>query len=213
MGYCVNEKVRINDGLLKGETATIVEVLGDDRYRIDRDRGCHIWGEHMFDKPDSKQYKCKDEVLYRFNYHKEGKTEPWIYGVFSHYKKKDDRFGTYDVVINGNCYPFADTDIIPFKGNEYLVGTTNEPDPGIEMSIDSPVMALTDNGNWVLAEYKGFICDDEKIIVKFTNGQIVYVKVIIPLNAFYFGDNHSEYISVKNNKLMKVYGEGEELPF
>lgn len=70
----------------------------------------------------NKQFKCKDEVIYRFKAGLWlGHPEPWTYGIFSHYNK-DGSF-----VINGNSYQGIPIDILPYKGNEHLVGTTDEP--------------------------------------------------------------------------------------
>ena len=133
---------------------------------------------------NEKVFKCKDEVVYRFKNNK-GDSEPWIYGVFSHYKLKDKFFGTDHVIINGNCYELSTLQILPFDGNEHLVGTTQEPEPPVDLAINSPVMVLTDNNNWVYAIYKG---EDDfaigKMKVLFSNGQVIYPQIIVPHDKF-----------------------------
>ena len=68
------------------------------------------------------KFKCKDEVIYRFNGGAgHGEPDLWTYGIFSHYKKDGD------IVINGNSYKGSFIEVLPLKGNESLVGTSDEP--------------------------------------------------------------------------------------
>lgn len=65
-----------------------------------------------------KQFKCKDEILLKY---KKDESAIWFYAVFSSYYK--------DAIIasGGLKYNIDSYDVLPFKGNEHLVGTTNEP--------------------------------------------------------------------------------------
>ena len=77
---------------------------------------------------EHKTFKCKDEVIYRFKGGPGlGLPEPWIYGIFSHYKKDGS------IVVNGNCYQETVMDILPYEGNEHLVGTTDEPEEEVKL--------------------------------------------------------------------------------
>lgn len=68
-----------------------------------------------------RKFKCKDEVIVRL---KETGSS-WFYGVVSH---ADDA----SVVLSGGFrHPYERYDILPFYGNEHLVGTTNEPEEEI----------------------------------------------------------------------------------
>lgn len=64
-----------------------------------------------------RKFKCKDEVIVR--YKKPGCC--WFYGVVSH--SGDD----YIVLSGGFRYPYEIYDILPYEGNESLVGTTDSP--------------------------------------------------------------------------------------
>lgn len=65
-------------------------------------------------------YDCKDEVIYRqtdspYNF--------WTYGIFSHY---ENVCGLEVAVINGNHIYLQSHIILPYKGNENLVGTNQD---------------------------------------------------------------------------------------
>ena len=120
------------------------------------------------------QFKCKDEVIYRLN-----PLAPWNYGIYSHLQYKMDHVLVGGVIVDKH------NQILPYKGYEDFVGTTKEPEPPVDLPIDSPVMALTDNNNWVYAIYKG---EDDfaigKMKVMFTNGTIIYPQIIVPHDKF-----------------------------
>lgn len=65
-------------------------------------------------------YDCKEEVIYRqtndmYNF--------WTYGIFSHY---ENTCGSEVAVINGQKIYLQSHTILPYKGNEKLVGTNQE---------------------------------------------------------------------------------------
>ena len=80
-----------------------------------------------------EKFKCKDEVIYR----RTDEKDEWTYGVFSHYFKSLNSEGA---VINGNYILFSVQEILPYEGNEELVGTTDEPDEEV----------ILEEGEWIL---------------------------------------------------------------
>lgn len=73
---------------------------------------------------EQKRFKCKDEVIVS---HKEIDLDirrevstPYCYGVFSHYETER---GKEHAVINGFHYQVDFCEILPYEGNEHLVGT------------------------------------------------------------------------------------------
>lgn len=64
-------------------------------------------------------FECKDEVIYR---QKGTPSWEWTYGIFSHYSKRGE-----SVIVNGKELYLKAFDILPYVGNEDLVGTINEP--------------------------------------------------------------------------------------
>lgn len=121
------------------------------------------------------QFKCKDEIIFRNN-----PLAQWNYGVYSHPNQYNKGH-----ILAGGIELNSSSQILPYKGYEDFVGTSNEPEPAVEIAIDTPVMALTDNHNWVYASYKG---EDDflfgKMNVMFSNGQFIQTKMIIPFDKF-----------------------------
>lgn len=77
------------------------------------------------------KFKCKDEVLYRLK-NPEDSFHYWTYGIFSHYQPGYK--GEMMASINGSLRFLKDCDIIPYKGNEALVGTIDDT-PGVEVTL------------------------------------------------------------------------------
>ena len=80
-------------------------------------------GEKLgFEVPDNEpQFKPFDKVLVR-----EDDLTPWQAAFFSHIESFEDgeRFA---ITTSGDNYNLANNEIIPYKGNEHLVGTTDKP--------------------------------------------------------------------------------------
>lgn len=67
-----------------------------------------------------KKFKCKDEILLK---NKEAEYAMWFYAIFSNYCKNN----TFITISGGITYDLDFFDILPYEGNEHLVGTTDEP--------------------------------------------------------------------------------------
>lgn len=82
-----------------------------------------------------KKFKCKDEVILKLKNHE---IATWFYAVYSHLF--DDGKFQHHVLSNGIMYNIKDYQILPYEGNEHLVGTTDSPDEEVEL----------EEGEWVM---------------------------------------------------------------
>lgn len=105
-------------------------------------------------------------------------TGVWTAKIYSHWS--EDAKCHY--VSGWKC---KDENVVPYDGNESLLGTTTKPVEVVTLDVGMPVMAKTDNGNWVYATYLD--CNElpwNNITVKMTNGQEISVNRIVPFNKF-----------------------------
>lgn len=218
MKYKVGDKVRVKSkewydenknerGIIKFSTNSfineMVEYLGmeviidkvfNTSYSIKEDKGVWSWTDEMFEDEITMEYKhkfkCKDEVIIR----RKNKTGRWCYAIFSH---EDDEF----ICLCG-CMALAKShhNILPYKGNEHLVGTTGEQLLGINLEKGETVLSRTSHGNWVVAEFVKF--DEEGILVKLSNEETTRTKWIVPFSDF----NPRDMKSTKEKILMVAAG-------
>lgn len=73
-----------------------------------------------------KQFKPYDKILVR-----DGKGI-WQIDFYSHWSDECEQHVT---LAYGDGLKIDDKDILPFKGNEYLVGTNDEPEEEIELKV------------------------------------------------------------------------------
>lgn len=150
-----------------------------------------------------KKFKCKDEVLIRYN---RGEKSEWAYGIVSH-ETKDYIVLCGDVSFYRECY-----DVIPYDGNEHLVGTTDEPEEEIIINEGEYVFFAFELN---LAAYewdfgKLHLCRPNErfsIQVFSESGRMQYPKYIIPFSKFNPNDMEAtkkEILTVRNGKLVKA---------
>ena len=78
-----------------------------------------------------KQFKPFDKVLVRYVLY-DGNT--WVVDLYSHY--------SYNHHVCVGMSEVRDNDILPFEGNEHLVGTTNEPEEEISLKRGECLMVI-----------------------------------------------------------------------
>lgn len=150
-----------------------------------------------------KKFKCKDEVLVRYN--RVEKSE-WAYGIFSH-ETKD-----YIVLCGDMVFNRYHINVIPFAGNEHLVGTTDEPEEEIIIKEGEYVFFAFELN---LAAYewefgKLHLCrPDERFSIQVfsESGRMQYPKYIVHFSKFNPNDMEStkkEILTVRNGKLVKA---------
>lgn len=142
-----------------------------------------------------KKFKCEDKIIYRLKSLK----NTWRYNVVSHYY--EDSLYLLGSIININHY-----DILPFKGYEHLVGTTNSPKEEITLEKEESIVCF-DCLNHLKKEdlYLGkFNAIQGLYIHTTTNRLFVYC---IPFNKFIpgaYAHNVKETLTIKDGKLIKI---------
>lgn len=145
------------------------------------------------------KFKCKDEVIYRT--HK--KTE-WMYGIYS-YQGTFNHFLVGDILVK-----FGIGDVLPYEGNEHLVGTTDEPEKPL-LFEGQIVLAFCDfdellNHDLVMGKFKGV---DEKIdMILIEGSKGTHFRYCVPFSkfdSFDYGATKAEVIMVSEDthKLVK----------
>lgn len=159
---------------------------------------------------EQKRFKCKDEVIVshkKIDFDKGGEVSiPYIYGVFSHYETEK---GREYAVINGFHYQVDICEILPYEGNEHLVGT--RPIEYFTLEKGEPI--IVENDIDVLASGLGKIAnfdytENDEIIVNNESGHpwnycIQFIKFKLN-NA---EENRKNILMVSNGKLVKAIRE------
>lgn len=141
-----------------------------------------------------KTFKPFDKVLYRIN-----KRQSWT-PSFYQYGNDVCNF------VLGNITSIKNENILPYKGNEHLVGICDEPEEEIHLAVDELVM-VSDSLSGIKAG-TGFVYNYSNIINKIivlTNG--IGYAYCIPMSKY--DPNNLEktrkwILKVQNGKLVKV---------
>lgn len=142
-----------------------------------------------------KKFKCKDEVIVRL---KESGCS-WFYGVVSH---SDD---AYVVLSGGLRHPYERYDVLPYDGNEHLVGTTDEHEE--EVVVYEGEYIIVSDRLKRLEQGLGTIRKFTKISEEFIFTTQEYWKYCIPFSKLNPDDleaTKKEILTVKNGKLVKA---------
>ena len=142
-----------------------------------------------------KQFKPFDKVLYRY-----GPKGNWIPDIYSFYEYEDKEH-----FVIGNEDAINDEDIISYEGNEYLVGTRNEPEKNIIIEKDELIVCSDSllellDGIGSIQRFRGLSEDH-------LHSRVHYYTYCIPMSK-YNPDNLEEtkkwILRVINGKLVKV---------
>lgn len=142
------------------------------------------------------KFKCKDEVVFRSAWDEKAR---WTYGIVSH--TLNDA-----VILSGNIELHESYyNVLPYEGNERLVGTTNEPKEEIILNVGDLVYGfncLEDFekhsirlGEFDRIDYRGFV------ISSYLWGYC------IPYSKYNINDMESakrEILKVENGKIVKM---------
>lgn len=143
-----------------------------------------------------RKFKCKDEVVVRL---KESGSI-WFYGVVSH---SDDA----SVVLSGGFrHPYERYDVLPFNGNEHLVGTTDEPEEEIvlkegEFILCHDYIELIQDGVGTLSRYVDLTVDN----IKSRAGTFRYCIPMSKYNQNNLEETRKWILKVNGDKLIKVH--------
>ena len=147
-----------------------------------------------------KKFKPFDKVIYKLRH---SAPTIWHCGIFSDYNKQNNHI----TLCSGFTFIFDKYNILPYEGNEELVGTSYEPEESIKLEEGELVVAKTDNGNWVLANYKEHSeLPWNNIDVVFSNGTRVSVDQIIrfsDFNTLPMEEIKKHILCVKNGKIIR----------
>lgn len=141
------------------------------------------------------KFKCKDEVIYRWD-----DTYVWQYGIFSNYS--EDGFCLVGVYVPKN------SQILPYEGNQHLVGTTDAPvqeeklKEG-EMVVVADILHTLEKGFGTVGVFRNvgssFFCVDD---AEFEEAQYCFC---IRLSDLTSPDRKNKIMEVANSKIVKVY--------
>ena len=84
-------------------------------------------------------FKPFDKVIWRY---KKSKTA-WSVNMFSHYYSQTDC-----IVLIGLVFNSDDIEILPYEGNEYLVGTTDDPVEEVKIKSGEQIVVFEDLCNF-----------------------------------------------------------------
>lgn len=142
-----------------------------------------------------KQFNAFDKVLVRDAYDK------WNCDMYSYYDKdeKSHRAIGFGWVL--------DNDILPYEGNEHLVGKVEEPEEEIELKEEEYGFFCNDIEDkaelWLFDMFEGEISNEEFCIVG------ISFKYFIPFSDFHPNDmkeTKKHILCVKDGKIVKYKG-------
>lgn len=189
-----------------GKVYEITSVVNDHYILSINENLRWTWTNEMFetfnDNMEPKIFKCKDEVIYR-----SFENDLWTYGIYSHYDERIDRHR-----IDGHSIPDS-WEILPFKDNKHLVGTTNSPEEEIKLEkgdviVCSDVLEYITNGSGYIGKYDKIYGAKKDIGVSYGTGSFSHFKYCILFSKFNLNDleaTKKEILTVKNGKLVKVF--------
>lgn len=182
-----------------GKEVTIYAIYGNT-YKIENDENHWTWTDEMFeDKTMEHKFKCKDEVIFR---EKDiNKKKCWTYSVVSHENE-------HNIFLSGYiALPKAHYDVLPYEGNEDLVGTTDEPIIEEEVYLKEGELVfgfdeveMLDDFNMSFGKFTRSNIDDISL-------DCGYFDYCIPFSKFNPDDleaTKKEILTVKNGKLVKA---------
>ena len=149
---------------------------------------------------ETKNFKCKDEVIYRIP------GGEWYYGIFSHYKSQGLHLKT--AVINGNHYNLETVDILPYEGNEHLVGTTDSPEEEVRLEEGETLLCTSKNGLSLIDEGLDVfhLRRYKSIHTNLFNGEWSFAIKFSDFNPNDMEETKAKILCVKNGKIVRYKG-------
>lgn len=153
---------------------------------------------------EHKQFKPFDKVLAR----KENRIDDkpcWKADIFSHI----DEDGFY-VTIGLGCV--TKDDIIPYEGNEYLLGTFDEPEEEVKLEEGEWVMVCDNRSilpeEWLLRHYYGYCNNGIRIFNNLTTGLCTWKYTIrfSDFNPNNISETLKHVLCVENGKIVRYKG-------
>lgn len=192
-------------------------------YFINIDRQCWYWTDEMFEEPSNcamginkpsyklnvktdmeqkKEFKPFERVIIRRKDNVNGAVRLWTCAEFSHYN------GNFIALVG--CYEYDKTmfDVLPFAGNEHLVGTSDMPDEEVQLKPLDFIFVfdkLEHKGELSSLVLGRFVClNGDKIDI--SDDMSHHWTYCIPFSKFSPNDmeeTKKHILCVKNGKLVK----------
>lgn len=150
-----------------------------------------------------KEFKPFDKVIFKYK----NKSYMWVCGLFSNYEDGD-------VYLIGNDVAFSldEYDILPFEGNEHLVGTTSESEEEVNLKGGERIICSDDVK--LLMSGVGFLTTfsyiDENIFYTGKSRLVVadynYAIKFTDFNPYDMEETKKHVLCVKNGKIVKYKG-------
>lgn len=142
-----------------------------------------------------KKFKPFDKVIVRMVHNEE-----WQCDLYSH----QDPITKHHVTVGFS--EVKEDNILPYEGNEHLVGSQDEPDEEVKLFVTEKVMAYTKNENWLFATHISVFIMEELFNVRMSNGEDIKVKKVVKFSDFNPNDveeTRKHILCVKNGKIVK----------
>ena len=155
-----------------------------------------------------KKFKCKDEILLK---NKEAESAMWFYAIFSNYCKNN----TFITISGGITYDLDFFDILPYEGNEHLVGTTHSPDDEVKLEEGEWIIGigqydvesfLNNRKYGCIGNFKGLERFGDGSCFKFEGGMTTYAVKFSDFNPNDMEETKKHILCVKNGKIVRYKG-------
>lgn len=149
-----------------------------------------------------KEFKAFDKIIWRAKDFGDDNDRTWRCALYSH-SKENYIFTTESLMLNKN-----NIDILPYEGNEHLVGTTDDPNEEVKLEKGELIITFDSINDFsfgcfgAIREFSGYELDKFK-----SNG--VYWCLAIKFSDFNPNDmeeTKKHILCVKNGKIIKYKG-------
>lgn len=151
-------------------------------------------------KNKCKQFECKDEVIYQNRINFENSPLIWNYGIVN-YEDEEYVYLVGGLYINKNTFK-----ILPYEGNEHLVGTTYEPDEEVMLEKGDDVIcfdSIINFENSCKLYIAKFWRTNEVLFKTVNNENYIYAIRFSDFNPNDMEETAKHILCVKNGKIVK----------
>ena len=148
-----------------------------------------------------KEFKPYDRVLVRDS------DDIWRIELYSNW---DDEYKQHLTLAYGDGLRIEDEDILPYEGNEYLVGTTDDPEKEIKIG-DEYIIGISYNddmlpdldGNYIMGKIQNLIKSGDYEFFDFENFSRMYAIRFEDFNPSDMIETRKHILCVKNGKVVR----------
>lgn len=149
-----------------------------------------------------KEFKPFDKVIFKYK----NKSYIWVCGFFSNYEDGD-------IYLIGNDVAFSldEYDILPYEGNEHLVGTTDDPEEEVKLGECEYVLGIYFDARWHPHLKDPFLFGKVKGLIKLVDCEyfdfgvfnLMYVVRLSEFNPNDMEETAKHILCVKNGKVVR----------